>query len=175
MMMSLQKKFEERNIAFNARDARCRCMPHTVHLAAMKVRFIVLICTVYTNDIVTWCYWSIAWYICHTWQCIISGEFHQLGHYWHRVRWFWLTWWSWSSKRGWGWGWGWRYSTWWYTTSSICYWKGIFVFELLNSLIWPCLSWERLFEQFAPALSAGRHGWSKYSSLLRIMKKFVKK
>jgi hypothetical protein len=37
LMISLEKRFEERGIPFSAQDARMRCMPHTVHLAAIKV------------------------------------------------------------------------------------------------------------------------------------------
>lgn len=37
MMAALEEKHKEHGIKFKAKDARCRCMPHTVHLAAMKV------------------------------------------------------------------------------------------------------------------------------------------
>lgn len=37
MMNVLEDKAASDGITFRANDARCRCMPHTVHLAAMKV------------------------------------------------------------------------------------------------------------------------------------------
>jgi hypothetical protein len=37
LMISLEQRCEERGIPFSARDARMRCMPHTVHLAAIKL------------------------------------------------------------------------------------------------------------------------------------------
>lgn len=41
MMVSLERRCQQRNIQFSAQDARMRCMPHTIHLAAIKV-FILL-------------------------------------------------------------------------------------------------------------------------------------
>jgi hypothetical protein len=35
--LHLQKKCKERDIEFDAEEARIRCMPHTAHLAAIKV------------------------------------------------------------------------------------------------------------------------------------------
>jgi hypothetical protein len=37
LMMSLERRCQERSIQFSAQDARMRCMPHTIHLAAIKV------------------------------------------------------------------------------------------------------------------------------------------
>lgn len=37
MMDALETKAAKQGVIFQATDARCRCMPHTVHLAAMKV------------------------------------------------------------------------------------------------------------------------------------------
>ncbi|KAJ7455098.1 hypothetical protein FB451DRAFT_942004, partial [Mycena latifolia] len=37
MASHFQKKCEERNIEFDAEEARIRCMPHTAHLAALKL------------------------------------------------------------------------------------------------------------------------------------------
>ena len=39
LMESLQRRCEEQGVLFSARDARMRCMPHTIHLAAIKVLF----------------------------------------------------------------------------------------------------------------------------------------
>jgi hypothetical protein len=36
MMASLQRRHKSRHITFSAEDARMRCMPHTIHLAAIK-------------------------------------------------------------------------------------------------------------------------------------------
>jgi hypothetical protein len=40
MMTSLERRCQQRGIEFSAQDARMRCMPHTIHLAALKVFFI---------------------------------------------------------------------------------------------------------------------------------------
>lgn len=37
MMKALEERSAKHGVTFRARDARCRCMPHTVHLAVMKV------------------------------------------------------------------------------------------------------------------------------------------
>jgi hypothetical protein len=37
LMTSLERQCQEWGISFSARDARMRCMPHTVHLASIKV------------------------------------------------------------------------------------------------------------------------------------------
>ena len=37
LMMSLEWRCQQRNIQFSAQDARMQCMPHTIHLAAIKV------------------------------------------------------------------------------------------------------------------------------------------
>jgi hypothetical protein len=37
MMASLERRCEQLGIQFSAQEARMRCMPHTVHLAALKV------------------------------------------------------------------------------------------------------------------------------------------
>jgi hypothetical protein len=37
MMRSLESRCQQRGISFSAQDARMRCMPHTIHLAAIKV------------------------------------------------------------------------------------------------------------------------------------------
>lgn len=37
MIEALEVKSKAKGISFNAKDVRCRCMPHTVHLAVMKV------------------------------------------------------------------------------------------------------------------------------------------
>lgn len=45
MIEALEVKSKAKGISFNAKDVRCRCMPHTVHLAAMKVyknKYIIL-------------------------------------------------------------------------------------------------------------------------------------
>lgn len=38
MMEALEKKLTDEGIRFDSQRARLRCMPHTVHLAAIKVR-----------------------------------------------------------------------------------------------------------------------------------------
>jgi hypothetical protein len=40
MMVSLERRCQQRAIQFSAQDARMRCMPHTIHLAAIKVLFL---------------------------------------------------------------------------------------------------------------------------------------
>jgi hypothetical protein len=37
LMTSLESRCSQRGISFSAQDARMRCMPHTIHLAAIKV------------------------------------------------------------------------------------------------------------------------------------------
>jgi hypothetical protein len=37
LMTSLESRCQQRGISFSAQDARMRCMPHTIHLAAIKV------------------------------------------------------------------------------------------------------------------------------------------
>jgi hypothetical protein len=37
MMASLERQCNQLGIQFSAQEARMRCMPHTVHLAALKV------------------------------------------------------------------------------------------------------------------------------------------
>ncbi|KAJ6613709.1 hypothetical protein B0H10DRAFT_1723392, partial [Mycena sp. CBHHK59/15] len=37
MVQHFQQKCEEKMIEFNAEEARIRCMPHTAHLAAIKL------------------------------------------------------------------------------------------------------------------------------------------
>jgi hypothetical protein len=37
LMTSLERRCSERGVLFSARDARMRCLPHTVHLAAIKL------------------------------------------------------------------------------------------------------------------------------------------
>jgi hypothetical protein len=37
LMTSLERRCEQRGVLFSAQDARMRCMPHTIHLAAIKV------------------------------------------------------------------------------------------------------------------------------------------
>jgi hypothetical protein len=39
MVQHFKEKCEERDIDFDADEARIRCMPHTVHLAALKVEY----------------------------------------------------------------------------------------------------------------------------------------
>jgi len=36
LMTSLERRCEQRGVLFSAQDARMRCMPHTIHLAAIK-------------------------------------------------------------------------------------------------------------------------------------------
>jgi hypothetical protein len=43
MMLSLERRCQQRGIQFSAQDARMRCMPHTIHLAAIKVLIPLLI------------------------------------------------------------------------------------------------------------------------------------
>ncbi|KAF9541737.1 hypothetical protein CPC08DRAFT_650474, partial [Agrocybe pediades] len=38
LMESLERRLESQGISFSATDSRMRCMPHTIHLAAVKVR-----------------------------------------------------------------------------------------------------------------------------------------
>jgi len=42
MMESLERRCWQRGIRFSAKDARMRCMPHTIHLAAIKVLILLL-------------------------------------------------------------------------------------------------------------------------------------
>jgi hypothetical protein len=37
LMMVLESRCQQQGISFSAQDARMRCMPHTIHLAAIKV------------------------------------------------------------------------------------------------------------------------------------------
>ena len=37
LMTSLESRCQQQGISFSAQDARMRCMPHTIHLAAIKV------------------------------------------------------------------------------------------------------------------------------------------
>ena len=37
MLEAIERKCVEAGIKFSAKQARLRCMPHTIHLAAMKV------------------------------------------------------------------------------------------------------------------------------------------
>ena len=37
LMTSLESRCHQRGISFSAEDSRMRCMPHTIHLAAIKV------------------------------------------------------------------------------------------------------------------------------------------
>ena len=43
MMTSLEQRHQKRGVYFSAEDARMRCMPHTIHLAAIKVWFLCVI------------------------------------------------------------------------------------------------------------------------------------
>jgi hypothetical protein len=48
LMTSLERRCQQRGVAFSAQDARMRCMPHTIHLAAIKVLFLSqLLCRIY--------------------------------------------------------------------------------------------------------------------------------
>lgn len=40
LIKSIENRCEEEGIPFSAKDARGRCMPHTIHLAAISVSFI---------------------------------------------------------------------------------------------------------------------------------------
>jgi hypothetical protein len=45
LMTSLESRCQQRGISFSAQDARMQCMPHTIHLAAIKVsQFMFLDC-----------------------------------------------------------------------------------------------------------------------------------
>jgi hypothetical protein len=46
LMTSLESRCQQRGISFSAQDSRMRCMPHTIHLAAIKVLY-------FTNLIIT--------------------------------------------------------------------------------------------------------------------------
>lgn len=37
LVRSLESRFKAESIPFKASDARMRCLPHTIHLAAMEV------------------------------------------------------------------------------------------------------------------------------------------
>ena len=39
LVKSLESQCQQRNVPFSAQDARMRCMPHTIHLAAIKVLY----------------------------------------------------------------------------------------------------------------------------------------
>ncbi|KAF9545084.1 hypothetical protein CPC08DRAFT_612878, partial [Agrocybe pediades] len=41
MLVALERRFEDAHIPFSASDSRARCMPHTIHLAAISVRFAI--------------------------------------------------------------------------------------------------------------------------------------
>ena len=41
MMEAIESRRHEAGIKFSAQRSRMRCMPHTIHLAAIKVRLIV--------------------------------------------------------------------------------------------------------------------------------------
>lgn len=40
LMTSLESRCGQRGISFSAQDSRMRCMPHTIHLAAIKVFYV---------------------------------------------------------------------------------------------------------------------------------------
>ena len=48
LMTSLESQCQQQGISFSAQDSRMRCMPHTIHLAAIKVLY-------FTNLIITSC------------------------------------------------------------------------------------------------------------------------
>src|ERR1700679_2740388 len=39
LMTSLESRCQQRGISFSAQDAHMQCMPHTIHLAAIKVLY----------------------------------------------------------------------------------------------------------------------------------------
>ena len=43
MMTSLERRCRQQGIQFSAEDARMRCMPHTIHLAALKASFLLVL------------------------------------------------------------------------------------------------------------------------------------
>jgi hypothetical protein len=43
LMSSLESRCQQRGIYFSAQDARMRCMPHTIHLAAIKVQHVTFL------------------------------------------------------------------------------------------------------------------------------------
>jgi hypothetical protein len=43
LMTSLESRCQQRGISFSAQDARMRCMPHTIHLAAIKVSSLAIL------------------------------------------------------------------------------------------------------------------------------------
>ena len=45
MMQSIETRCSEIRIEFHANQARMRCMPHTIHLAAIKACFTMLLMT----------------------------------------------------------------------------------------------------------------------------------
>jgi hypothetical protein len=45
LMTSLERRHEQRGFVFSAQGARMQCMPHTIHLAAIKVQSLNLITT----------------------------------------------------------------------------------------------------------------------------------
>ena len=46
---SIETRCHALGIEFSARHARMRCMPHTIHLAALKVWFLLIVCKIYSS------------------------------------------------------------------------------------------------------------------------------
>lgn len=43
MMVAIEERCQEAKVHFSAKDSRMRCMPHTVHLAAIKVETVSIL------------------------------------------------------------------------------------------------------------------------------------
>ena len=48
MMQAIERQCHQAGIEFHAKDARMQCMPHTIHLAAIKVGFYRILFSVFT-------------------------------------------------------------------------------------------------------------------------------
>jgi hypothetical protein len=53
LIKSIETRCLAVGISFSARYARMRSMPHTIHLAALKVWFVLYVCKIY-NSLVIW-------------------------------------------------------------------------------------------------------------------------
>jgi G:T-mismatch repair DNA endonuclease (very short patch repair protein) len=51
MMEAIESRFHEAGIEFSAQKSRMRCMPHTIHLAAIKV------CSLFNCEVLWFKHW----------------------------------------------------------------------------------------------------------------------
>ena len=49
LMAVLEARYQAEGINFSAKDSRMRCMPHTIHLASLKVRIYLFTFVSFSN------------------------------------------------------------------------------------------------------------------------------